>query len=112
MLETFFCKRLIQLRLEKGVSAREMSLALGQSESYINRIENQQMLPSLTVFFYICEYLEISPKDFFDDNPEFDLESIELFHDLQALPQKQREHIATLIKDIKELTECSSEKHN
>ena len=112
MLETFFCKRLIQLRLEKGVSAREMSLALGQSESYINRIENQQMLPSLTVFFYICEYLEISPKDFFDDNPEFDLESIELFHDLQALPQKQREHIAAIIKDIKELTECSGEKHN
>ena len=112
MLETFFCKRLTQLRLEKGVSAREMSLALGQSESYINRIENQQMLPSLTVFFYICEYLEISPKDFFDDNPEVDLESIELFHDLQALPQKQREHIATLIKDIKELTECSGEKHN
>ena len=38
MYETFFCERLTQLRLEKGVSAREMSLALGQSEAYINRI--------------------------------------------------------------------------
>ena len=104
MYETFFCRRLTQLRLEKGVSAREMSLALGQSESYINRIENQQMLPSLTVFFYICDYLEISPKDFFDDNPERNLEYIELVHDLQTIPQEEREHIAALIQDIKRLT--------
>ena len=89
-----------------------MSLALGQSESYINRIENQQMLPSLTVFFYICEYLEISPKDFFDENPDLDLESIELLHDLQALPSKEREHIAAIVKDIKELTGYSCEKRN
>ena len=104
MYETFFCRRLTQLRLEKGVSAREMSLALGQSESYINRIENQQMLPSLTVFFYICDYLDISPKDFFYDNPEINLEYVELAQDLQAIPQEEREHIATLIKDMKRLT--------
>lgn len=65
MYEELFCKRLTELRLEKGVSARDMSLSLGQSESYINRIENQKMLPSMTVFFYICEYFEISPHDFF-----------------------------------------------
>ena len=35
-----FRARLTQLRLEKGVSARDMSLSLGQSESYINKIEN------------------------------------------------------------------------
>ena len=40
MYEKEFSKRLCELRLEKGVSAREMSLSLGQSASYINRIEN------------------------------------------------------------------------
>ena len=35
-----FSKRLAQLRQEKGISARDMSLSLGQSESYINKIEN------------------------------------------------------------------------
>ena len=35
-----FSKRLAELRQEKGVSARDMSLSLGQSESYINKIEN------------------------------------------------------------------------
>lgn len=35
-----FVKRLIELRLNKGVSARDMSLSLGQSAGYINNIEN------------------------------------------------------------------------
>ena len=66
MLEEQFCERLTQLRLKKGVSARDMSLSLGQSESYINRIESKKMLPSMSVFFYICDYLGITPKEFFD----------------------------------------------
>jgi len=45
-----------------------MSLSLGQSEGYINKIESQQMLPSMTGFFYICGYFEITPKEFFDDS--------------------------------------------
>ncbi len=33
----WFARRLSQLRIEKGVSARDMSLSLGQSASYINK---------------------------------------------------------------------------
>ncbi len=60
-----FRKRLTQLRLEKNVSAREMSLALGQNLSYINRIENGKTMPSMGVFINICEYLNVSPAEFF-----------------------------------------------
>lgn len=63
-----FSQRLAQLRTQKGVSARDMSLSLGQSASYINKIENQQALPSMNGFFYICDYLQIEPQDFFDKN--------------------------------------------
>ena len=38
MYEEKFVNRLIELRIQKGVSARDMSLSLGQSESYINKI--------------------------------------------------------------------------
>jgi len=65
MYEKEFSKRLCELRLEKGVSAREMSLSLGQSASYINRIENGKMLPSMGGFFKICDYLSITPQSFF-----------------------------------------------
>ena len=30
-----------------------MSLSLGQSESYINKIENRRTLPSMTGFLYL-----------------------------------------------------------
>ena len=40
MYEEQIAKRLALLRTAKGVSAREMSLDIGQNSSYINRIEN------------------------------------------------------------------------
>lgn len=64
MYEEFFSRRLAQLRAQKGVSAREMSLAIGQNSSYINRIENQRAFPSMQGFFYICEYLGVTPGAF------------------------------------------------
>ena len=68
--EERFSKRLIQLRMQKGVSAREMSLSIGQNPGYINTIENAKALPSMNNFFYICDFLHISPKDFFDTESE------------------------------------------
>ena len=62
MLEDQFCERLTQLRLKKGVSARDMSLSLGQSESYINRIESKKMLPSMSVFFIYATISASLPK--------------------------------------------------
>ena len=70
MQEEDFAKRLSALRQEKGASARDMSLSLGQNAGYINNIENGHNLPSMTVFFYICEYLGITPKEFFDYDNE------------------------------------------
>ncbi len=61
-----FAMRLVNLRQNQGVSARDMSLSLGQSAGYINNIENGVNYPSMSVFFYICDYLGITPKDFFD----------------------------------------------
>ena len=67
LFEDFFYDRLTKLRLAKGVSQREMSLSMGQSEGYMTKIESKVSLPSMTVFFYICEYFGITPRDFFDD---------------------------------------------
>ena len=66
MTEKDFSLRLAKLREEKGVSARDMSLSMGQNPGYINNIESGKSMPSLSGIFYICEYLGITPKDFFD----------------------------------------------
>ena len=65
MYEDFFPQRLAQLRMKKGVSARDMSLSIGQANNYINSIENKKTMPSMQSFFYICEFLNITPQEFF-----------------------------------------------
>lgn len=100
MYEDMFSKRLTELRIEKGVSARDMSLSLGQSESYINRIENKKMLPSMNVFFYICEYFEITPYDFFQTDDGLSIELIETMKKIQSLDAKKQKHLIDLINDL------------
>ena len=49
MYEDFVPERLAKLRTQKGVSARDMSLSLGQANNYINNIENKKSLPAINV---------------------------------------------------------------
>ena len=100
MDEKAFSLRLAQLREKKGVSARDMSLSIGQNAGYINNIESGKSMPSLSGFFYICEYLGISPSDFFDVNTKNPARLNELMDDLKRLNDKQLETIAVLVKDI------------
>ena len=96
----WFYARLTQLRLQKGVSARDMSLSLGQSESYINKIENKRTLPSLTGFFYICEYLGITPADFFNQDAAVPQRSRELLRQIERLSPEQTEHVMHIVNDL------------
>ena len=62
----FIRERISQLRINQGISEYKMSLDLGHSKSYIQSISSGKALPSLSEFLYICEYLGVTPKDFFD----------------------------------------------
>ena len=102
MYEEFTQERIAQLRMKKGTSARDMSLTLGQNESYINRIENKRSLPSLQVLFWICEYFGITPQEFFDvgnSNPE---KIEELISVAKQLSDAQLDHIIAISKDLAE----------
>ena len=99
-LDEKFIKRLIELRLAKGVSAREMSLSIGQSDNYINAIENKQMLPSMMGFFYICEYLEITPQVFFEFENKNPYRMDEINSYLKQLTPEQLELLTAFLKSI------------
>lgn len=98
----WFSERLTQLRMEKGVSARDMSLSLGQSESYINKIENRRTMPSMTGFFYICEYLGIEPQEFFDTKTISPSKAAEIMQEIGKLSTDKADHILQVIKDLAE----------
>ncbi len=92
--------RIAQLRTKKGVSARDMSLSIGQNPGYINNIETGKSSPSLDGIIYICDYLNISLCDFFDINSANPAKLNEIMKDLKKLDDKQLDSIAILLKGL------------
>lgn len=68
MEEQFIRDRISKLREQKQVSERKMSLDLGHSTSYIRSITSGRSLPSMSEFLYICEYLGVTPMEFFNED--------------------------------------------
>ena len=101
MEQAEFIKRLVELRMNKGVSARDMSLSIGQSPSYINNIENGINFPSMTVFFYICDYFAITPKEFFDTETKNPTKAKELLCAVKGLNNEQMDNLIAIVKNLK-----------
>jgi len=95
-----FGERLAKLRALKGVSARDMSLSIGQSANYINKIENKKSYPSMTSFFYICEYLGISQQDFFDESNTYPEIMNGLIDDLKKLDERALSYIVGIVSEM------------
>ena len=84
MQEEDFAKRLSALRQEKGVSARDMSLSLGQNAGYINNIENGHNLG-------------ITPKEFFDYDNESPDTTRQLLEALTKIDKETLVHLTAII---------------
>lgn len=100
MYEDIFPIRLAKLRIKKGVSARDMSLSIGQNAGYINNIETGKALPSMSAFFFICEYLNISPREFFDMDSEQPEELRDLVNNLKRLDELQLKSISSIVEGL------------
>ena len=100
MDENNIALRIAELRTKKKVSAREMSLAIGQNPNYVNHIETGGAVPSLAGLSYICEYLGITMSEFFDfDTPNpAELNNINKY--LRKLNDEQLEIVENLVKNL------------
>lgn len=92
--------RLAQLRTEKNVTARKMSLDIGQNCGYINDIENNKTLPSMEGFFYICDYLKITPSDFFENESQKPEKLQHVMDKLKNLDNTQLDSVAYIIEKL------------
>lgn len=73
MFETYIREQITAFRTARGLSERQLSLDIGRNPSYINGISNGKNLPSMGEFLYICEFLGITPFDFFKEEPEYSI---------------------------------------
>ena len=98
-----FGMRVAKLRIgrEEHISARDMSLSLGQSSSYISNIENGHNYPSMEVFFYICEYLGVTPQEFFDTEMKDVKRTNRLLEAARGLSSEQLDNLIAIAKGLK-----------
>lgn len=100
MFEKDFAQRLAQLRTQKGISARDMSLSIGQNPGYINTIENGKAFPTMMNFFYICEFLDVTPQEFFDMSNQSPEKLHVLMEQLKKLNPEQLNAISIIVNDL------------
>lgn len=100
MNEDFVCNRITELRIQKNVSERQMSLDLGHSPSYINGITSGKKLPSVPELLYICEYLEIEPSEFFNTKKQTSLVHQKIINSIYYLNDRDLNLILELIQRL------------
>ena len=67
MTESFIGNRIAELVKVKTISTIKLSEDLAQSKDYIDNIIEHKQLPSMQSFLAICDYLELSPAEFFTE---------------------------------------------
>lgn len=100
MNENFIRTRISELRTKKNISEYKMSLDLGHSKSYIQSISSGKALPSLSEFLYICEYLGVTPKDFFDVSQNDSILISELYSLSKDLKTEDLEALIAIAKRL------------
>ncbi len=94
MTENFVRKRLTQIRMQKNISEYKMSLDLGHSKSYIQSISSGRAMPSMGEFLYMCEYLGVTPEQFFAEDIQ---NPVQLEKALQTLKKLDSEDLELII---------------
>ena len=107
MYEEQFSKRLTELRTQKGVSARDMSLSIGQNPGYIRAIESGTAFPTMANFFYICEYFNITPQEFFNFGEETSNGMNALVDQLKQFDAEQINALTAFIKNNRKKSKLS-----
>lgn len=102
MNDKFIRDRISILRTKKGISEYKMSLDLGHSKSYVQSISAGRALPSLSEFLYICEYLGVTPKVFFDEETNAPQIVRELYNISLSLEKEDLEVLLSMAKRLKE----------
>lgn len=93
----FVQNRYATIRLAHNVSARKLSLELGQSTEYINQIENGKNMPSLEGLFNFCDYFGLTLGEFFEQDYAYPVEYKKLIQELNKLDALELKQILDLV---------------
>ena len=91
--------RLRFFREQKHISTNKLANLAGISQSYVREIELGNKNPTIEIIFHLCRALDISLKDFFDDENNL-LNNDPLITRIYRLNTTQREALLTFLNTI------------
>lgn len=83
--------------------ARDMSLSLGQSSNYINGLENGRNYPTTASFFMICDFLGVTPAQFFEVDTKNPVKVDALTSVAKELRDEQLDHLIAMAEAFRKV---------
>lgn len=87
-------------RYKKGLSTNKLANMSGISQSYLRDIELGLKNPTVEIIYFICQALEISLKEFFDEDGTVILSEDPLVQRIYQLSPEQRETLLSFLNTI------------
>ena len=100
MDKSYIKERYAKIRLAHNISARKLSLELGQSTEYINQIESGKNMPSVEGLINFCNYFDISIEEFFEEKFNFPVEYSAIIEELNKMDSIAIKQVYELLKLI------------
>ncbi|SCI66381.1 Predicted transcriptional regulator [uncultured Clostridium sp.] len=101
----FVLQRISELRLQKGVSEKQMSREIGRSASYLSAMINNKSLSSLATLIEICDYLEVTLEEFFSADYENPVRVNRLVAQARRLTDEELDMLTHLAEHMNRLKE-------
>ena len=90
-------KRITYFRTEKHYSVNKLANLAGISQSYLRDIELGNKNPTVELLSWICEALELSLKDFFDETYSENISNNPLWAKIYSLTPAQKKALLAFL---------------
>lgn len=87
-------------REQKGYTVNKLANLAGISQSYLRAVELGQKNPTVDLLSNLCWALDISLRDFFNDELLSDLKQDELLRQIYRLTDEQRKQLTLFLKSL------------
>lgn len=98
----FIARRITELRLKLDISEQKMSQDMGHGRGYVRNITSGHANPSLPEFLYMCEYLGVTPGEFFNEEIEEPILLRRAYEGLKKLDERDLKVLIGLIDRLNE----------
>lgn len=93
-------KRITYLRTKKGITVNKLANLSGVSQSYLRDVELGNKNPTIEFLSYVCDTLEISLRDFFDDEYISAFETDKLIGKIYQLNTEQKNSLLNFLDSM------------